>query len=225
MEIDSVRVFDVPVPVPGFSTAGYMRDSHGGERPSTLDHTEAGSNDDRRLAEFVRAAEQYRSQLLWVATRMTSRSEEAEDIVQYALLRAYVNLSKFRGESKMTTWLRAIVHNTALEYLRNQHGKRFVPLECTPFQDGECEDFNLPDPSMNPEERYEQCERKEIVLDAVGRMDPGGRRVLEMCVFEELPYIQVATFLNVSLSTVKSRMFRNRRFLRAAISIDENSLG
>ena len=178
--------------------------------------------DETRLAQFVDAAERYRAQLLWIATRITSRREEAEDIVQHALLKAYVNLCKFRGESQMKTWLRAIVQNTAHEYMRNQRGRKFVPLECVPFHDGVCDDLDLPDPSMNPEERYEQIERKEIVSGVVGRMDPGNRRVLEMCVFEELPYIQVATFLNVSLSTVKSRMFRSRRLLREAISIGEN---
>jgi DNA-directed RNA polymerase specialized sigma24 family protein len=40
-----------------------------------------------------------------------------------------------------------------------------------------------------------------------------------------LPYIQVATFLNVSLSTVKSRMFRNRQLLREGISMGKNPFG
>jgi len=42
--------------------------------------------------------------------------------------------------------------------------------------------------------------------------------VIEMCVFQELPYMQVATALNLPLSTVKSRMFRCRRDLRMALS-------
>ena len=181
--------------------------------------------DETRLAQLVDAAERYRPQLLWIATRITNRREEAEDIVQQALLKAYVNLCKFRGESQMSTWLRAIVQNTAREYMRNQRGRTFVPLECAPLYDGACDDLDLPDPSMNPEECYEQSERKEIVSGAVRRMGPGNRRVLEMCVFEELPYIQVATFLNVSLSTVKSRMFRNRQLLRAGISMGKNPFG
>ena len=65
--------------------------------------------DETRLAQLVDAAERYRPQLLWIATRITNRREEAEDIVQQALLKAYVNLCKFRGESQMSTWLRAIV--------------------------------------------------------------------------------------------------------------------
>ncbi|MGO9776953.1 MAG: RNA polymerase sigma factor [Terracidiphilus sp.] len=58
---------------------------------------------------FLQLAEQRRAQLLWYARRITNNREEAEDIVQEALLRAFKNLSRFRGESQMGTWLCVIV--------------------------------------------------------------------------------------------------------------------
>ncbi len=218
MEIaNETRQYGAPSPTPGHKPV-----SGDSESPVVASCSRSCSDvDEARLAQFVDAAERHRPQLLWIATRITNRREEAEDIVQQALLKAYVNLSKFRGESQVTTWLRAIVQNTAREYVRNQRGKFFVPLESA-LPDGTCDDLDLPDPSLNPEERYEDCERREIVSGAIDRMDPGNRRVLEMCLFEELPYIQVAMYLKVSLSTVKSRMFRNKRFLREEISNSAN---
>lgn len=171
-----------------------------------------------RLREFIDAAERYRPQLIWLAMRIVNRSEEAEDIVQLALLKAFRKLSGFRGDSQMRTWLNAIVKNTAREYTRSQRGRTFVSLEFPQTSDDACDEIDVPDHSMNPEEYYERWERDEIVATAVGGLCPGNRDVIEMCVFQELPYMEVATALNLSLSTVKSRMFRSRRDLRIALS-------
>src|SRR5215469_5763900 len=61
--------------------------------------------DERKLEAFVQAAEKHRNQLMWLALRMMHSYEDAEDVVQRALLKAFRNLDKFRGDSQMTTWL------------------------------------------------------------------------------------------------------------------------
>jgi RNA polymerase sigma-70 factor (ECF subfamily) len=174
--------------------------------------------DKMKLREFVDAAERYRPQLIWLAMRIVSRSEEAEDIVQQALLKAFRKLSGFRGDSQMRTWLNAIVKNTAREYMRSQRGRTFVPLEGPPFSDEGGDAIEIFDQRMNPEEYCEHRERDDMVAAAIGGMGGGNREVVEMCVFQELPYMEVATALNLPLSTVKSRMFRSRRDLRMALS-------
>lgn len=167
---------------------------------------------------FVKTAETYRPQLVWVAMRIVNRTEEAEDIVQQSLLKAFRNLSGFRGDSQMRTWLNAIVKNTAREYMRSQRGRTFISLESPQFPDEGGEEMEVLDRSMNPEEYCEHREREQMVAAAIGGMGPANREVVEMCVFQELPYMEVATALNLSLSTIKSRMFRSRRDLRMALS-------
>ncbi len=171
-----------------------------------------------KLEQFTDAAERYRTRLIWLAAKIATRREDAEDIVQQALLKAFRKLSDFRGESHIKTWLNAIVQNTAHEYVRNQRRRSFVPLECSPFPDGNGEELDLPDRGMNPEEYFEHWERGKILAAAIGGLGTTNRQVIEMCVVEEIPYVQVATLLNVSLSTIKSRMFRSRRDLRIVIA-------
>ena len=187
----------------GSNTAGRVRTSH-------LDRI--------KLKEFVDASERFRPQLIWVAMRIVDRSEEAEDIVQLALLKAFRKLSGFRGDSKMRTWLNAIVKNTAREYMRSKRGRTFISLEGPTGGDETCDEIGIVDHSMSPEEYCQQQERAEFVAAAIGGMGPANREVVEMCVFQELPYMDVATALNLSLSTVKSRMFRSRRELRMALA-------
>jgi RNA polymerase sigma-70 factor (ECF subfamily) len=69
------------------------------------------------LETFEQVAERRRGQFLWMAQRMTNNREEAEEIVQDALLKEFRSIPQFRCESKMDTWLCVIVRNTGLEWL------------------------------------------------------------------------------------------------------------
>ena len=218
MMIDRSNVLEMSATVPASFFGEHCADAEGGHANNGAVRLQSASAEEVRLAEFLCAVERYRPRLIWVATRIINRGEDAEDIVQQALLNAFVNLSKFRGESQMATWLRAIVQNAAREYVRKQRGKAFVQLEYSTFPDGDCDENEIPDEGMSPEEHCERREREQMVATAFGGMSTPNRQVLELCVFEELPYIEVATALNLSVATVKSRMFRSRRDLRMAIS-------
>ena len=122
MEIDSSRVSEEICPAVSLSAAGQRLESNCGHTCNGAASLKPRGAEEARIAEFVRAAERCRQHLIRVAKRMIVRGEDAEDIVQQALLKAFVNLSRFRGESQMTTWLQAIVRNAAWNHIRNQRG-------------------------------------------------------------------------------------------------------
>jgi RNA polymerase sigma factor (sigma-70 family) len=116
----------------------------------------------------------------------------------------------------MRTWLTAIVQNTAREYTRSNRGRTFIPLDNDPSRDGSREVMDLPDPAMDPEERYERWERVENLYAAIRQLSGSNQHLIQLCAFEEVPYAQVASRLNTRLSAVKSRMFRGKHLLRLA---------
>jgi RNA polymerase sigma-70 factor (ECF subfamily) len=181
---------------------------------------EAGltSVEDDKLAAFIETSERYRSRLLWVALRVANRREEAEDIVQTALLKALGHLSNFRGDAQMSTWLCAIVFNVAHEYVRKQRGKVFVSLHSPQYRESDGEELEIADSSLNPEEDFVRLEGHTLLFTAAQKLNPWQRNLLEMCVFEGLSYVRVASILNVSVSSVKSRVFRCKRILKLEIS-------
>jgi RNA polymerase sigma-70 factor, ECF subfamily len=171
-----------------------------------------------RLATFVEVAKKHRAKLLLLAQRMTLRREEAEDVVQEALLKAFRALPRFRGDSRMDTWLHAIVRNSALDYLRNRKGRVELPLE--PFQ---ADHNNMPilefvDPGRTPEQSYEHIELERMLDSAMNDVTSLNRIAMRMCVLEELPHRLVANNLRVSVATLKSRVFHGKRMLREAVS-------
>ncbi|WP_348264005.1 RNA polymerase sigma factor [Telmatobacter sp. DSM 110680] len=171
-----------------------------------------------RIREFLETAERRRPQLLRMARRLTNSNEDAEDIVQEALMKAYKALEKFRGESQMSSWLGAIVQNTAHEHLRSRRNRVFVSIEFLSKQDNEVVEIDLPDPGKNPEETWRSREMEGILREEVSKLGMVCRRAIELCVLDENPQLAAAQSLNLSVATMKSRVFRGKRILERAVS-------
>lgn len=171
-----------------------------------------------RLQEFMETAESRRPQLLRMARRMADSNEDAEDIVQEAFMKAYKALSRFRGEAKMSSWLGAIVQNTAHEHLRSRRGRVFLSIEYMSRDENEVIEINLPDPGKNPEEAWESRELENILRDEVSHLSFVCRRAIEMCALEERSQHEVAESLDLSVATMKSRVFRGKRILARSLA-------
>lgn len=166
---------------------------------------------------LVLFSEQRRAQLLWDAQRVTKSAEEAEDIVQESLLKAWRNLQQFRGEAQIGTWLRAIVKNTAREWMRGRGSRVNVPLETQRNEDEDPTVLELVDPRLDPEQWCERKEMQEILraeIDALGYLS---RQAIELCTLEEKSLREAARAMNVGVVAVKSRLFRGRRTLEEGI--------
>ncbi len=174
---------------------------------------------DNRVITFVQVAEQNRGRLLWVAQRMTFSRDIAEDIVQEALLKAFRGLQDFRGQSQMSTWLRAIVQNTAREYLRNQRGREILSLDFGRNGDEDATAHDFPDSRKSPEEYCERNEMEGILISEIDALSTFCKRAIQMCVLEELPHVAAAAALNTSVSSIKSRIFRGKRVLKRTVCL------
>lgn len=170
------------------------------------------------LTNFLQAAEERRPQLLQVARRITNHNDDAEDVLQEAFLKAYKALPNFRGEAQMSTWLTAIVKNTAREHLRGKGGRIFLSIEYTAGTDNETVAMDFPDTRRNPEESCEQREIETLLRGEVAKLNRGCRQVIERCMLQEEPQLEVAKALQVKVATVKARVFRAKRILNRALS-------
>lgn len=185
------------------------------------EHTESELDGvDEKLDQFVEVAEKHRTRMLRLARRFTPCREEAEDIVQDAFLKAFRALPRFRGESRMDTWLQTIVRNTVCDYLRAGRGKVYLPLEVTTSNSHDETEVcvrDVPDPARNPEERMELKEMESILSSEIERLTPVCREAIRLCALEELSHARAARTLQISTPTVKARVFRGRDLLKRAV--------
>ncbi len=173
---------------------------------------------DGKFVTFTEIAERRRAQLLWLAQRMTNNREEAEDILQEALLKAFKSLGQFRGESQMGTWIAVIVRNTGREWLRRQKRWTCLPLEEIHDRDEDPMELDLPDPTSDPEQCCERKELERIMFAEMNGLDSVCTTALRMCVLEELSHLEAARAMGVNVFTVKSRIFHGKRLLKRAVS-------
>src|SRR6201987_1051647 len=78
---------------------------------------------------FELLVERHERKIFSIAQRITRNREDAQDVVQQSLQKAFIHLKKFEGESLFSTWLTRIAINEALMLLRRKRGTREVILE------------------------------------------------------------------------------------------------
>lgn len=124
----------------------------------------------------------------------------------------------------MGTWLSVIVRNAALEWMRKQRGRVYLPLESVRNRDDEPLMLDLPDPGPNPEQCCERLEVKNILLSEIDELNSVCKSAIQMCALEELSHLEAAHALGVNASTIKSRMFNGKRMLQKAVSLRTRGL-
>jgi RNA polymerase sigma factor (sigma-70 family) len=161
---------------------------------------------------FEKLIEPHLNGLLRVTERILRNREDAEDTVQTALLKAWLHLGPSQGRSQFSSWLTRIAINSALMKMRANRRRIDLSLD---------EMVNADMPASvraignepNPEEGYSIKEVLGIVEGMFGHLPPHHAEVLSMSVIQELTGKEVAQLLNVSVATVKSRLYRARATL------------
>lgn len=185
------------------------------QEPAATNEVGGGSSSgawETTLAKFEQTITEDRPRLIWLAQRVVRRREIAEEIVQESFLKAFRALPRFRGESRIRTWLCAIVRNSALEHLRNQREALHISLERI-FEDDGMSSYDPPDARNNPESHYETVEMQTILRDELIGLGPYCKGAFQMCILDDNTQSEAATALNVSVGKIKSRVCRAKRIL------------
>ena len=161
--------------------------------------------------DFDAIVEKYADFVYNVAFRLMGRPEDAEDVAQDAFLSAYRAFERFRGESRVTTWLYRITTNAALMKIRKE--KRALTLTQTGFEDVEIADWG-----ETPERSAASSELGEKLQEGIAQLQPDLRAAVVLRDVEELSNTEAAEVLEITVSSVKSRLHRGRVLLRKYIS-------
>jgi RNA polymerase sigma-70 factor (ECF subfamily) len=145
---------------------------------------------------------------------MTRTREDAEDVVQQSLQKAFVHLHQFEGKSSFSTWLTRIAINEALILLRKSRGLREALISDS--TEGEEAQFvrEIPDSGPSPEDNYAQRERRRILFAALNELPHRTRRAIQLRELDERSTEETARIMGISVGAVKARVFHGRRKLR-----------
>jgi RNA polymerase sigma-70 factor, ECF subfamily len=142
---------------------------------------------------------------------------DAEDAVQDALVSALTHLDQFRGRAKMSTWVTAIVINSARMTLRRRLRQPQIVLGETGQDRYPSLEGLVADDRPDPEEICGKREIAERLAHATSRLSPALRSTFQLRHVEGLSIRETARLLKVPTGTVKARMARARKKLRQVI--------
>jgi RNA polymerase sigma-70 factor (ECF subfamily) len=149
------------------------------------------------------------------AYRFLGNAADADDAVQEALLSAFSHIDQFRGEAQVSTWLTAIVSNSARMQLRRRTRHIHLSLDEPVGEEEECSMADqLADCRPSPEDECLDSELRARLRDLVTQLSPSLRRTFELRDLEGLSTNETAQILGVADGTVKAQLARARAKLR-----------
>ncbi|MFC2150947.1 RNA polymerase sigma factor [Bacteroidota bacterium] len=163
-----------------------------------------------KLIEAARKGDQqsmYRLYKLYVqamyntCVRMVSNQHDAEDIIQESFVKAFNNLDSFRGESSFGSWLKRIVINQSLTFLR-KNKQDFLEVESLQIASEEKEESKFPE--IDP----------LVIHETIKTLPEKARVVLNLYLLEGYRHKEIAEILNITESTSKSQYLRAKNMLK-----------
>lgn len=163
---------------------------------------------------FSELIDKYKNLVFNLAYRMTYNLQDAEDISQEVFIRVYKSLSNFNPRYKFSTWL----YQMTLNLCRDRFRKGKIPSISldTPPNESDQKDFNslVANPKNNLEETFLQAEQTNFINDLITSLPFKYREVIILRHLKDLSYDEMSKILNISLGSVKTRLFRARDLLR-----------
>lgn len=157
--------------------------------------------------------------LFRVARGIMHDDHEAEDVLQEAYLKAFTSLGAFRGDSTLATWLTRIVVNEALQRRRRRVEPTLAAAEQSERRGNNVIQFPFSaTPPADPERAVVQNQIAKLLERAIDALPDEFRTVLVARVLEDMSIEETAELLGIKPETVKTRLFRARRLLKAEMA-------
>lgn len=166
---------------------------------------------------FEKIVDAHERKIYNLALRMLGNPDDAADILQDTFLKVYDHIGKFRGDSKLSTWIYRIAMNEALMKIRREKG-RMVSIDTFKTSDGETRSLDIEDWAQKPLDKLLTRELGDEMEGAIKRLPEDYRAVFLLRDVEGLSNAQIAKVLEISVPAVKSRLHRARIFLRNELS-------
>ena len=148
--------------------------------------------------------------------------EDAEDVTQETFISVSRNLTSFRGDSSLFSWVARIATNHALKLIRKRRDGKTVSLD---FESSDDENGKpLPHPEVvadwkeSPREILARKESRQIIQNSLDQIDDKYRMVFVLRDMQNLSVSETAEALGLSISNVKIRLMRARLMLREKLT-------
>tara|TARA_R110002126_G_scaffold258482_1_gene401465 strand:+ start:33676 stop:34257 length:582 start_codon:yes stop_codon:yes gene_type:complete len=173
-----------------------------------------------KQAAFSRLLDDYQQKVFGTCISFVPNKEDAEDIAQEVFLEVFKSIAKFKGDSKLSTWIYRIATNKCLEFIRKKNTKkRFafmqtimgneIPIDKTHY----FTEFNHPGVVL------ENKEKSAIIFKAINTLPETQRVIFTLAKIDGKSYQEIVEITGKSLSSVESVLFRAKKSLKEKLAV------
>jgi len=154
-----------------------------------------------------------------MAYRLTGNRADAEDLTQEAYYRAFRSFEDYEGDRPFENWIFRIVTRLFLDLLRNRRRRVKVVSYDAPLQHAGDEGlyFETADARPNPEEHLLEGAYSEDLQKVLASLSQEQRTLVTLADVEEMPYKEIADLLGKPVGTIRSRLHRTHKMIRARL--------
>ena len=150
--------------------------------------------------------DRYKDLVFSLALKMVKNREEAEEVAQDTFIKVFKSLSKFKGDSKFSTWIYKVTYNTCLDRLKKQKREQQV-VSIDEFNTNQIKSID------NALDKMENEEREKAIQDCIQFLPADDAFLLTLFYFEEQSLEEIAKVIGLTANNVKVKLFRSRKKL------------
>lgn len=155
---------------------------------------------------FTVLVDRYKDLVFTLALRMMKHTEEAEEAAQDTFIKAYKSLSKFKGDSKFSTWIYKVAYNTCLDRLKKNKRQQYT-VEINEYTEYQVKTLD------NALDQIEAKEKEQAIQDCLALLPSEDSFLLTLYYFEELSLEEISKIVGLKPNNVKVKLFRSRKKL------------
>ena len=152
-------------------------------------------NPDTQRQGFAHLVDKYSERLYWQIRKMIYSHEDANDILQDVFIKAWLNIDKFRGDAKLSTWLFKIAINESITFINRSKAKLNLSID-------DSDSFLIE--KLEGDEYFDGDEAQLLLQKAVVTLPEKQRLVFQMKYFSEMKYDEMSDILGTSVGALKA---------------------
>lgn len=200
-----------------------------GGRDADLNLSQLNTNEENVLVDLAKAGDREAfEKLLFMYEKFVyntvrlklGNAEDAFDVSQEVFIKVWKNIKKYRGDCRFATWVYRISTNACLDFLRHAKATATEQFPTHIDSDGDEIEVEFADEAViaSPERMLEKKEAVNAVREAIARLSPEAREVVELRDINGFSYEEIAEITGLEIGTVKSRLNRARGQLRTLLA-------
>lgn len=162
-----------------------------------------------RQQAYATLVSRYQGYVFTLAMRHVNNRELAEELAQDVFVKAYRSLASFKGNSKFSTWLYTVTHNTCLSHLRKKEDATIFPGEEYVNNSAEAQGSG-----HHPATKMEQRAQQQVLNEAVKHLSATDGELITLFYQGEQSVEEISTITGLSAANVKVRLMRARQKLK-----------